>query len=229
MGRDQFKSLLRRAVVIPLLGMAALTGVLWLETFDLNNSKHLVDHTDQVLDRSDHLLKLLVDMETGIRGYLVTGSDIFLEPYRDGRRSFESEYPLLYRSVSDEPQQQQRLQGIRSAYEEWLGYSEHIVPLSRSKQGFNALEESLQGKRRMDAIRRQVSEFQHGEERVREERIRTAHARWTGITISCTLLGVGFGLFFALLTRRSMKMLGSSLLRSEQRWGATLGSIRSEE
>jgi PAS domain S-box-containing protein len=225
MERNQFKSLLRRAVVFPLVGMAALTGVLWVEAFDLHNYVRLVDHTDHVLDQSDHLLLLLVDMETGIRGYVITGSDVFLEPYREGRQSFETEYPLIYQSVSDEPRQQQRLREIRAAYEGWLGYSEHIVALRGSKQGYDVLDESLQGKRKMDAIRQQVLEFQHGEEQVRAARIQIVQFRWTSITISCVVLGLGLGLFFAFLSRRYIHKLGSSLLRSEQRWGATLGSI----
>jgi len=51
MERNQFKSLLRRAVVFPLVGMAALTGVLWVEAFDLHNYVRLVDHTEDVYKR----------------------------------------------------------------------------------------------------------------------------------------------------------------------------------
>jgi CHASE3 domain sensor protein len=55
--------------------MAALAGLLLWETFDLNKSQS-VDHTDQVLDQSGHLLKLLVDVETSMRGYLATGDEV---------------------------------------------------------------------------------------------------------------------------------------------------------
>ncbi len=81
---SKFKSLLRRVVVVPLVIMAALAGLLLWETFDLNKSLQWVDHTDQVLDQSRHLLKLLVDMETSMRGYLVTGNETLLQPYLEG-------------------------------------------------------------------------------------------------------------------------------------------------
>ena len=61
----KFKSLLRRVIVVPLVITAAFAGLLLWETFDLNRSMQWVDHTDRVLDRSGHLLKLLVDMEIG--------------------------------------------------------------------------------------------------------------------------------------------------------------------
>jgi len=48
----------------PLLVTTALAGFLLWETLDLNRSMQWIDHTDQVLDQSGHLLQLLVDMES---------------------------------------------------------------------------------------------------------------------------------------------------------------------
>ena len=75
---SKFKSLLRRVIVVPMVVTAALAGLLLWETFDLNKSMQWVDHTDQVLDQSGHLLKLLVDMESAKRGYIATGDESFL-------------------------------------------------------------------------------------------------------------------------------------------------------
>jgi CHASE3 domain sensor protein len=72
---SKFRSLLRRVIVIPMVLTAALAGLLLWESFDLNRSLQWVDHTDQVLDQSARLLKLLVDVETAMRGHLATGSD----------------------------------------------------------------------------------------------------------------------------------------------------------
>ena len=71
-------------------------GLLLWETFDLNKSLQWVDHTDQVLDQSGHLLKLLVDMESAKRGYVATGDESFLHPYMEGTKRFDSEFQALY-------------------------------------------------------------------------------------------------------------------------------------
>ena len=47
-----------------------------------------VNHTLEVLAAADGLLSAAVDMETGMRGYLLTGEEEFLVPYRDGKQSF---------------------------------------------------------------------------------------------------------------------------------------------
>ena len=54
--------------------------VMYNTTRSLLETTHWVDHTWEVLDHGNQLIKLLVDMETGERGYLITGEERFLEP-----------------------------------------------------------------------------------------------------------------------------------------------------
>ena len=105
---SNFKSLLRWMIVVPILVTASLAGLLFWETFDLNRSLQLVDHTDRVLDQSGHLLKLLVDMESAKTGYIVTGDETFLRPYLEGIKRFDPEFQALIRLVADSPEQQRR-------------------------------------------------------------------------------------------------------------------------
>jgi CHASE3 domain sensor protein len=92
---SKFKSLLRRVIVVPMLVTAALAGLLLWETFDLNQSLQWVDHTDQVLDQSGHLLKLLVDMESAKRGYIATGDETFLQSLSGGHEEIRFRIPGL--------------------------------------------------------------------------------------------------------------------------------------
>jgi PAS domain S-box-containing protein len=222
---SKFKSLLRRVIVVPMVATAALAGLLLWETFDLNKSLQWVDHTDQVLDQSGHLLMLLVDMESGTRGYIATGDDTFLHPYLEGRKRFDSEFKALYRLAADNPPQQQRLNDFDVGYGEWEEYASRIIALRRAGKADTTLYENQQGKRRMDALREQISEFQSVEEGLRIGRVQAAHLRWTLMVTSCLGLGLGFGVFLALFTRYNVEKLGSKLLQSEERWTATLGSI----
>ena len=164
---SKFKSLLRRVIVIPMVVTAALAALLLWESFDLNRSLQWVDHTDQVLDQSARLLKLLVDAETGMRGYLVTGDETLLQPYLEGTKRFDSEYQALYRLVDDNSPQKPRLEDIHAGYMEWVGYTDKVIALRRAGKADGALDESLQGKRGMDALREQISKFQDVEEGLR--------------------------------------------------------------
>ena len=44
-----------------------------------------VEHTQFVLGESQSVMGTAVDMETGLRGYLLAGQEQFLEPYSQGQ------------------------------------------------------------------------------------------------------------------------------------------------
>src|SRR5258706_5549755 len=77
----------RRYVLVPILLSMALLG----STFTIDNAaqSRLAKSTQRVqslLQRQtllSNLMQLLVDAENGERGYLLTGEDSFLEPYRE--------------------------------------------------------------------------------------------------------------------------------------------------
>lgn len=217
--------MLRRVIVVPIAVTAALAGLLLWETFDLNKSLKSVDHTDQVLDQSGHLLKLLVDMESAKRGYIVTGDESFLPTYLEGTKLFDPEFQTLYGLVDDSPSQQQRLKQVYDGYKDSEEYDGRVIALRRAGKADPTLIENRQRKHDLDSLREQIATFQNVEEALRVERVEAAHHRWILIVTSCLVLGLGCGIFLALFTRYHVEKLGSKLLQNEERWTATLGSI----
>ena len=61
-----------------------------------------------------------VDMETGMRGYLLAGKEEFLDPYKSGMKAFESRVKDLKATVSDNPQQMELLDEIKSNIDRWV-------------------------------------------------------------------------------------------------------------
>ncbi|MGA2833150.1 MAG: CHASE3 domain-containing protein [Terracidiphilus sp.] len=220
-----FKSLLRQMIVVPMVIMAAFAGLLLWETYDLNKSVLWVDHTSQVLDRSGHLLNLMIDMESGTRGYIATGDESFLQPYLEAEKRLDPEYQALYGMMADNLPQQQRLKEIHDGYVEWEEYASKIIALRRAGKADPTLYENQQGKRRMDALREQISDFQNVEAGLRVERVQAAHVQWVVMVTSFLGLGLGVAVFLAMFTRYHVEQLGTKLLQSEERWTATLGSI----
>ena len=76
--------------VVAALAMAILTYML-LNNMDGLSKKFdfLVHHDTPVLINAQELTGSMVNMETGLRGYLVTGIEEYLEPYNNGRATFE--------------------------------------------------------------------------------------------------------------------------------------------
>jgi PAS domain S-box-containing protein len=221
----RLKSLLRRMIAVPIAVTATLALLLLWETVDLNKSLQWIDHTDRVLDQSGHLLKLLVDMESAMRGYIVTGDEAFLRPYIDGTKRFDPEFQALYKLVEDNPVQQKRLMRVYAGYRESEEYDAGVIALRRAGKADPTLIENQQRKYRLDSLREQIADFQSLEEAHRVERVEAAHHRWMLMVTSCLLLGLGTGAFLAFFTRYHIEKLGNRLLQNEERWTATLGSI----
>src|SRR5271169_4894723 len=75
-----FRRLLARAVLVPFVLLAALAVALALGVTTLVRSARLTERSDQVLTESSRLRELLVDRETALRGYLLSGNDALLAP-----------------------------------------------------------------------------------------------------------------------------------------------------
>ncbi|HMG96083.1 MAG TPA: CHASE3 domain-containing protein, partial [Gemmatimonadaceae bacterium] len=68
-----------------------------------------VNRSHAVIEGSDALLTRAIDAETGQRAYLLTGDDVFLDPYRGARADVSRHLDSLRRLTSNEPAQRTRL------------------------------------------------------------------------------------------------------------------------
>ena len=85
----------------------------------LKDSMAWVAHTHEVIGDAQQIGKLLVEMETSVRGFLITGDESFLPPYFEGEVEYAAVHAELTALVSDNPQQVARLTGIDHLSERW--------------------------------------------------------------------------------------------------------------
>src|SRR5450432_3919675 len=113
------------AVVAP-VGLLLLVGlILAFQIVKLQDTAHWVDHTDEVIGRVSEIQTQIVDQETGVRGYLLTGDRSFLAPYE--RAQPLPMFAAVHALVADNPPQQVRCDAARARYEAWLKVSEPVL------------------------------------------------------------------------------------------------------
>ena len=133
---------------IPLILVVALGFMCWSTIGSLLESSRMVDHTHTVIGDARGLLATAVDMETGMRGYLLAGRDEFLEPYTEGKQQFGDKLAALQRVVSDNPAQVQLLDKIKRNINEW---DENVI------EGAIALRREIGDAKNMNDLSRQVA------------------------------------------------------------------------
>src|SRR5258708_16803532 len=103
------KPILLRALIFPPLLLAAFALMLLWQINRLLLINERVRHTNEVIAKAHQNLKLLIDGETGVRGYVITGNQTFLEPYNQSLNSTGSAFAKLEVLVADNKTQHQRV------------------------------------------------------------------------------------------------------------------------
>jgi methyl-accepting chemotaxis protein len=133
----------------------------------IQTSNGWTEHTYQVLAAITGAMAAMVDQETGFRGYLLTGKDGSLGPYRSGAKDFERNWNEAKTLTSDNPAQQKRLDELKKFADGWRrDVTEPAIALMAKADGVEAaraFEVNGAGKTAFDGIRRLVAEIDGAE------------------------------------------------------------------
>jgi PAS domain S-box-containing protein len=209
----RFRRVLARAVTLPLIALALFVAVLLLQLEDMLATARLVDHTDQVIAQAYQAQKLLIDLETGLRGYLITGDSAFLDPYNEGQRAVQPALANLHALVSDNPEQSARADEISANYDRWASYAADVLAQRDAGGDYASTVRSRAGKQLMDAMRAEFDQLIQTEVGLRDQRSRSSQ-RTTGVVIVTSVgLALTVGVALALFSRRQLLLLSHSYNR----------------
>ena len=150
-----------------------------------------LQHTQDLITRAKELQKLIVDMETGERGYLIAGTTEFLEPFDASRDVWDGKVSRLMGKIGDDRDQLKRLKRVDVLAAEWLRVAARPEIKARSRKALHevaTLIESRRGKQIIDAIRSQLDQFV-GLEQSRQDQLEQAAERAASRTVSITAAG----------------------------------------
>ncbi|MNK35679.1 Autoinducer 2 sensor kinase/phosphatase LuxQ [compost metagenome] len=206
----EFDRLLSRNLKLPLLGgligaVAFVALILYLLT-----SLSWVEHTDQVTRAASELQRRSIDMETGMRGFLITGEESFLEPYQSALPRLKADTDALRRQVSDNRQQVERVDRIVGLQESWLTFAREMIEARRNGIDPQATVRLGRGKRLTDDLRAEFTAFMDTEQTLRFQRNTEANrTSWwvVGLFLLFTLVYSGLVAFFG---RRQLMRLSDS-------------------
>ena len=138
------------------------TILLVMNSTDVMNSFGVVVHdTKNIISESHTLAKLIVDMETGQRGFIITGRESFLEPFNRANKEIDNLLVDMRKDLSDRPEHLKTLEQIEHLRYKWLGAAgEPEIQVRRqvneTKVSLKTIEHIISrgaGKRILDNIR----------------------------------------------------------------------------
>ncbi len=171
-------------------------------------------HTVETMQELEKTLSSLIDAETGQRGYLLTGRDTYLEPYRKvtENNGITAHIQILRHLTAKEPAQQRHLDVLESLITAKLREVQKTIDLRRHhglSQALTLVRSDI-GKRTMDKSRALIREMEDDEDASLDLRTnehdtaaqRAIRSFITGICLSIGILLISGGLLQREVTQR---------------------------
>ncbi|MEX5543778.1 CHASE3 domain-containing protein, partial [Pseudomonas poae] len=151
--------------VVVLIGLLVGSAYKGFETVEDATNSNV--HTYEVLSAAQLALEQLINIETGMRGFVIASKDTFLEPLVAGEKRFLEKLELLKRLTADNAAQQQRLATLGDTQKRWLAEDiDPIIALRRSLTASKLPDDELDAritagtdKAKMDSMRATLAEI----------------------------------------------------------------------
>jgi len=153
-----------------------IAGLTYRNTRQLNEDATWVTNTQVVLNLTSDVMLTMVDAETGMRGFLITGQDEYLQPYDAALVRLDGLVAELKGATKDDSGQHTRITKLEEMTAARMGYLRQVIGLRRkSAEESSAFIATGEGKAQMDAIRQHIAEMRNVEnESLKDRGSRTA-------------------------------------------------------
>jgi signal transduction histidine kinase len=201
----QWFLLVLAAIMVVVMVFGVIGGLMLERTASL--SENLVDRISPARIEAAELGSTLLDQETGVRGYLLTGNRQLLEPYENGVAAERRQYERIEELVRDEPRMLAALRSIREAADAWR--RDHAQPLIERRQADEPISaaEMESGKPAFDLIRARLETLNDhlaaARQEARDQLVAVERLR-DGMFISMIALFLLAGVAMAVLLRRAV-------------------------
>ena len=186
-------TLQRRLLIILTIGLGLTLGVVAYTCraalgYDRLNDQ--VQRNHEVKEELSAVLRLVVDAETGQRGYLITDDPAYLEPYQEATSQIETRLARLDNLTKNSAAQQRRMQDLRRTELEELAVLQKTIELDKDGREMEAGQLVLSGvgRQRMDELRHTVAEMEKEEDRLLAIRATLANrGQWATVLASLAI------------------------------------------
>ena len=209
----RFKLTLRQVFVLPIAACLLLASILAWQISRANDTVGLIEESDQRIALTTQLEKLVVDEETGLRGYQTTSDPRFLRPY------YDAEAPMLQTIAKLQtiarPEQARSLKQFIEDHQTWhQAFAEPLIATIAAGGHANDVDLNLQGTTIMDSMRTQLKSIASTSEQRSKERIVQWHRQTHQLIALLIVLTLTIGLLIGLFTRNRLESVSAAFRHS---------------
>ncbi|MCK4888261.1 MAG: CHASE3 domain-containing protein, partial [Planctomycetes bacterium] len=179
---DQWKKIEKYAylgIAVSLIVLVGISSISYQSIIQIQNDFNWVTNTREVLLNLSYFLSSLKDAEMGQRGFLLTGQERYLEPYKYVEKGVKSHFESLRIIAVDNTVQQIRIDMCEKLVTEKLRELQKLITLQKNKGPEAAKDVILTGtgKQIMDEIQMLVREMNKEERTFLDQRSKSIAVR----------------------------------------------------
>lgn len=205
---NEFRRILRQALFVPIILLLLLAFFFLAQLGRFADAMNGLHRSDQVTAEIIHLQKLILDQETGMRGYVLSNDPIMLAPYTEGMQPIQESFARLRALLADDKEQLERLDTLTNRYQTWLKRARRMI--AREPALLHNPRISQQNKDMMDAIRTSAHDMLVAEESEGGVFLQEAPYIQQTDFISVLVAALVIGLAVAMFTRQRLRTVSRS-------------------
>jgi PAS domain S-box-containing protein len=195
-------------LLLGFIGFMSYRGISLLAT----NNEWVV-HTHEVLEQLQTVSLELISIQSGFRGYLVTGNKNFMPRYNEGAETLEIALKRVRELTRDNTDQQQRLNMLQPSVTEVLGImGDNVSGVSSANRQFDRTASVDNGREAMKRTQSIIATMTGEENRLLKER---NEAMRSSSRLAMTVI-VGGALFALLVIGSATRIINTDLTERER-------------
>jgi signal transduction histidine kinase len=149
------------SAVVVAIGLSLVFAVMFLAIVSLRQRSQDARHSQQVIAAANQLQTYVIDLETGLRGFVITRDERYLDPWQVASAKYPDAIARLLELTRETPVQHRRAQSIQTAIRTYFrDYSLPLVGfLRRNPELALEVSQAAEGRRRVEAIRDRFNRF----------------------------------------------------------------------
>lgn len=209
-------------LLVAFVAIQAIAAAGFLSLLHFRSATQWVVHTQQVLLELESVGNSLLNVETGQRGYVLTGAEHYLNPYRESLKSIQQHLRRLDDLTKDNPTRNKQVGALENQVGERLSEIGHVIMI-RHTDGLPAAQNQLEthhDKQTMGSVSQIIGQIRDQEQELLQARSADS-TTWalTAGAFSVVIFLVMFAVFglslaitsLALMTHRQAKYALHSL------------------
>ena len=168
----QFQSKITAGFAGVAIILAAVVALAIANSQQLQSTREAAARSQETLRELERILSTMIDAETGMRGYVITGEESYLEPYRRAILTIDGRLSHL-KGLLDGSDTGKKFDRLQKNIADQIAFRKSVVEQIKAASGSESVRKSIridEGKRGMDDIRTIIGHMEADQERAWKQR-----------------------------------------------------------